>query len=96
MIPSFTTGKITFSSISREQWKSMKENAIKHWHFEKRENGMVPVADNPIEAMTPLQRTEYNRLCTEQGKCWKRIADLESEKLALLSEHRGWKYVWKE
>lgn len=48
-----------------------------------------------ITFMTPPQRTEYNRLCTEQGKCWKRIADLESQKLALLSEHRGWKNVFE-
>jgi len=46
--------------------------------------------------MTPARRTEYDRLCTEQGKCWKQLADLESQKLALLSEHRGWKDVWKE
>lgn len=46
--------------------------------------------------MTPAQRTEYDRLSREQGKCWKRIADLESEKLALLSEHRGWKDVFEE
>ena len=45
--------------------------------------------------MTPLQRTEYNRLAAEQGKCWKRIADLESRKLVLLSEHRGWKDVFE-
>jgi len=45
--------------------------------------------------MTPFQRTEYNRLCTEQGKFWKRIADLESRKLVLLPEHRGWKDVFE-
>jgi cell division protein FtsB len=45
--------------------------------------------------MTPTQRTEYDRLSAEQRKCWKRIADLESEKMALLSEHRGWKGVFE-
>lgn len=46
--------------------------------------------------MTPTQRAEYDRLCKEQGKCWKQLADLESRKLSLLSEHRGWTDVWKE
>lgn len=46
--------------------------------------------------MTPAQRTEYDRLSAEQCKCWKRIADLESEKLLLLSPHRGWKDVFEE
>lgn len=49
MIPSFTTGKVIISAISREQWKSMKENAIKHWHFEKRGTGYIPVADTVIK-----------------------------------------------
>lgn len=46
--------------------------------------------------MTPLQRTEYDRLSREQGKCWKRLADLESEKMTLLSPHRGWADVFRE
>lgn len=35
--------------------------------------------------MTPEQRIEYDRLCKEQGKCFKRIGDIESRKLAMLS-----------
>lgn len=45
--------------------------------------------------MTPFQRTEYDRLCAEQGRCWKRLENIESEKLALLSPHRGWKDVFE-
>lgn len=45
--------------------------------------------------MTPANRTEYDRLCAEQRTCWKRLADLEGQKIALLSEHRGWREVFE-
>jgi hypothetical protein len=45
MIPSFTTGKVTFKSISRKEWEKIKKSAIRKWHWERTENGIKPVAD---------------------------------------------------
>jgi hypothetical protein len=44
-IPSFTTGSVTISSVSRKELNRMLDQSIKIWHFERSSDGkgVVPV-----------------------------------------------------
>jgi len=41
------------SSISRKEWETMQERAIKDWHFEECNHGVKPIAGK-YDKMNPL------------------------------------------